>query len=252
MNFVSRLAARHERLEMKPAKAALTSPVSDRLRRVYVWDVVVRVTHWLLVLAIFTLAFTGIYIGDPFITESESGYASTMGTFRTVHFVTAIVFTLTVLVRIYWAFAGSAPARWPNFVPLTKKRRYEVKESLLFYLFRRKGFPPMLSHNPVAGLAYLGVYFLYFILILTGLGLYGQSADSYMGFFAFLADVFGGAQWARWIHHAAMWFILAFFVHHLYSSLLASIVEKNGTLESIFSGYKWIKDEDLTDEDLKK
>jgi len=37
-----------------------------------------------------------------------------------------------------------------------------------------------------------------------------------------------------------MWLLIGFFVHHLYSAWLMSEIERNGTLESIFSGYKFV------------
>jgi Ni/Fe-hydrogenase 1 B-type cytochrome subunit len=42
-----------------------------------------------------------------------------------------------------------------------------------------------------------------------------------------------------------MWLLLGFAVHHVYSSLLMSQVEQNATVESIFSGYKFVSKEDL-------
>lgn len=247
MNFIDRLNARFHRLEMKPANEARTSEPEEKLRRVYVWDLVVRLTHWLIALSIFTLSYTGYFIGNPSVeSPGEAGFLNTMGSYRLVHFYGAIVFTLSVLVRVYWMFFGSAPARWPNFLPVTKKRLGDTKETLKFYLFMRKTYPPALSHNPMAGLTYLAVFGIYFLIIFTGLGLYGASAsDSWLGFFAFFTEVFGGPQWARWIHHAGMWLLLAFFVHHFYSAVLASSIEKNGTLESIFTGYKWAPEHDI-------
>ena len=50
---------------------------------------------------------------------------------------------------------------------------------------------------------------------------------------------------ARWIHHIVMWLLLGFTVHHVYSAVLVAIIEKNGTLDSIFSGYKWVPRRDL-------
>jgi len=241
------LAARRGRIEMRTADPTRTSSVALNLQRVYVWDRVVRLSHWLIALSIFTLAFTGFYIGDPYVSAPMAGQANTMGTFRAVHFYAAIVFTLTVLSRIYWAFAGSDPARWPNFIPVTAKRRWEMKETLAFYLFRRARYPGVLSHNPLAGLSYVLLYCLYFMIILTGLGIYGASAhtESWMSSFAFFASIFGGLQWSRWLHHAGMWLVLGFFVHHLYSAILASVIEKNGTLESIFTGHKWVKHDEF-------
>jgi Ni/Fe-hydrogenase 1 B-type cytochrome subunit len=42
-----------------------------------------------------------------------------------------------------------------------------------------------------------------------------------------------------------MWFIWMFFVHHVYSAILMSQVEPTATLESIFSGHKFVPREDL-------
>ena len=57
--------------------------------------------------------------------------------------------------------------------------------------------------------------------------------------------MWSGLQQARWVHHVGMWLLLGFFVHHLYSAVLASVVEKNGILESIFTGYKWVRREQV-------
>jgi Ni/Fe-hydrogenase 1 B-type cytochrome subunit len=43
-----------------------------------------------------------------------------------------------------------------------------------------------------------------------------------------------------------MWLLLGFAVHHVYSSVLMSTVEANATVESIFSGNKFVPEEDLT------
>jgi Ni/Fe-hydrogenase 1 B-type cytochrome subunit len=42
-----------------------------------------------------------------------------------------------------------------------------------------------------------------------------------------------------------MWLLLGFAVHHVYSSVLMSTVEANATVESIFSGYKFVPEDDL-------
>ena len=63
--------------------------------------------------------------------------------------------------------------------------------------------------------------------------------------FASLEWLVGGLQYVRWIHHIVMWLLLGFAVHHVYSGILMSTVEANGTMESIFSGYKFVPPEDL-------
>lgn len=243
--------SKHFRMEMRVADSERTSR-GDGLRRVYVWDLVVRSTHWLIALSIGTLAVTGLYMGDPFIAvPGEAGAHFVMGTFHAVHYYASIVFTLAVLARVYWAFAGSPPAHWSNLIPVTRRRFKQMKESLLFYLFRRDRFPAMQSHNPLAGLMYAVVFGLYFVMILTGLGMYGASAhvDSPMSWFGFLASMFGGLQASHWLHHVVMWVLLVFIVQHVFSGLLSSLTEKNGTLESIFSGYKWAEQEEFDDDE---
>ncbi len=61
--------------------------------------------------SILVLSITGFYISDPFIgTVGIATNEFLMGTVRFIHFVTAFVFTSSVLFRIYWALAGFAPA----------------------------------------------------------------------------------------------------------------------------------------------
>jgi Ni/Fe-hydrogenase 1 B-type cytochrome subunit len=87
------------------------------------------------------------------------------------------------------------------------------------------------------------VYGLCLLAIATGLALYSVSAHSFMSGFSFLVPLVGGLQSARWIHHVVMWLLIGFAVHHVYSAILMSANECNATMESIFSGYKFIERE---------
>jgi Ni/Fe-hydrogenase 1 B-type cytochrome subunit len=74
----------------------------------YLWQLPVRLTHWITVISIGILTVTGIYIEKPFIgTNGLATNEYLMGSMRFVHFVTAFVFTTSVLFRIYWAFVGN-------------------------------------------------------------------------------------------------------------------------------------------------
>ena len=219
-------------------------PRRTALQRTYVWDLVVRLTHWLIAGSLVVLAVTGIYIGDPFIISAgPAGEHFVMGTMKVIHFYGSIVFTLAVLSRLLWLFVGSPNARWRNFIPVTAERRRALRETFLFYVFVRKRPPPSTGHNPLAGLAYVAVFVLYLVMIITGVALYSVSAGiaSPLRGFDFLLGPLGGAQTARWIHHVVMWLLIAFVVQHVYSAILMALVEKNGTIDSIFSGYKWVK-----------
>lgn len=222
-------------------------PSAD-LVRVYVWQWPVRITHWLIALSLIALAVTGIYIGYPFLrVPGEAGRQFVTGTVKVIHSYAAIVFTLSVLARVAWMFIGNAYSRWWNFLPVPRKRREGLLGTLEFYLFLLRKPPGFVGHNPLAGLAYLLVFFLYFVMIGTGFAMYSASSrvDSPMRFFEFLIPLFGGLQTARWIHHVTMWLLLGFAVHHVYSAILMSQVEANATMESIFSGYKFVPREDV-------
>jgi Ni/Fe-hydrogenase 1 B-type cytochrome subunit len=234
-----------------PAQPVVFEPKGeDTLVRVYVWGLVVRLCHWAIALSIFVLAVTGVYIGHPFIiVHGPAVQHHVMATVKLVHFSASIVFTLAVLSRIAWMFLSPNPyARWKQFLPVERKRQRHLWGTLLFYMFIKKEPPPAVGHNGLAGLTYVAVFALYLLMILTGLGMYSidASVGSWMRGFQFLVPLLGGTQTIRFIHHLVMWLLLAFMVHHISSALVMASNERNGVLDSIFSGFKWVprKDKD--------
>jgi len=216
--------------------------------RVYVWEWPVRVSHWLIAASIAILSVTGLYIANPWpFTTGLANQRSLMGLVKLVHSSTAIVFGLAVLSRVWWMFVGNNYARWDKFIPARRKRWLGVAPTLGYYLFRLRKPPGFVGHNPLAGLTYTFVFLIYFIMIGTGLALYSVSAHtaSPLRMFQFLVPIFGGLATARWLHHGFMWMLIGFAAHHVYSAILMSQVEANATMESIFSGYKFVPREDL-------
>jgi Ni/Fe-hydrogenase 1 B-type cytochrome subunit len=206
---------------------------------VYIWEWPVRVTHWITVAAIVSLSVTGLYIGAPL---QAVGSLLPMTTVKAIHSYSAIAFTLSVLSRVMWMFLGNDYARWDKFLLFRRKRLRGFATTLRFYLLGLRKPPGYLGHNPLAGLVYTLVILLFFLQIATGFAMYSASAalGSPMRWFTFLGPLFGGLQTARWLHHGIMWAIIGFAVHHVYSAVLMSQVEANATVESIFSGYKFV------------
>jgi Ni/Fe-hydrogenase 1 B-type cytochrome subunit len=194
------------------------------------------------------LSITGIYMGYPqLVVAGPAGEHFLMGTVKLVHFYSAIVFTLSVLSRIVWMFVGNKYARWDKFLPVGKLRRRGLAPTLKYYLFRLRKPPGFVGHNPLAGVTYTFVFLAFLAQIATGLALYASQAalGSPMKAFTFLIPWLGGLQTARFIHHVVMWLLWMFAVHHVYSSVMMSQVEANATVESIFSGYKFVPQDDL-------
>jgi Ni/Fe-hydrogenase 1 B-type cytochrome subunit len=222
----------------------------EKLVPTYVWDLIVRITHWTIFLTMIALAITGIYLGRPFVAAPGPARETfVMGWMKIVHSYAAIAFSLAVGSRIIWMFIGPRRSGWRNFVPTSKRRLRDMWGTFLFYIMIRPKPPASIGHNPLAGATYVAVFGLYLIMIFTGLALYSVSSHSYMHVFQFLLPLFHGVQWTRWIHHVVMWLLIGFSVHHFFSALLMSRVEKNGVLDSIFSGYKFLPKEMKPDDE---
>ena len=208
----------------------------------YVWEIPVRVTHWVNFLSILTLAATGFFIGSPKTLALEpSQYV--MGWVRFVHFTAAYVFTISVFSRIYWMFMGNRYASWREFFPIfTATGRRNMFETLKYYTFIGKKAPHPVGHNSLAGTAYSAVFLLYIVMILTGFALYTERAPrSAMHKVLAWMFVFFTNQGMRLTHHLVMWFLLAFAIHHVYSAWLMDVKERGGVMSSMFSGYKAVK-----------
>ena len=129
---------------------------------VYVWQLPVRITHWVTVICIGVLTVTGIFIAFPFMgTTGDAVNQYLMGDIRFAHFVAAFVFTVSVLFRIYWMFVGNKWANWRQFLPVQSWRRRGIRRMLGFYLFIRRKLPATIGHNPLAGMAYSVVFILF-------------------------------------------------------------------------------------------
>jgi Ni/Fe-hydrogenase 1 B-type cytochrome subunit len=213
------------------------------LKRVYVWEFPVRLTHWVNFLSILLLSFTGYYIGNPFIHAiSETEYI--MGWMRFLHFVSAYAFTVSFFIRIYWLIAGNEYASWRSYNPFSIQKIKELIELSKYYLFLRKE-PPHISpgHSACGIYAYLGLFIIFIIQILTGFALYSQSHVG--GLWKILGGwvlLITGEGYIRLIHHIIMWLILVFAIGHVYIGWFLDRQERNGLMSSIFSGFK-VKEE---------
>ncbi len=212
----------------------------------YVWEWPVRLTHWFNVISLIVLSVTGIYIGDPMLSVPQTD-SFVMGWMRVVHFGFAYLFAVSVVVRLLWMFFGNSHARWKAFVPWASKEGWRnIIGTFSWYTFLRKKPPYVVGHNALAAMAYSLVFILFAVQIVSGFALYGQYDPNglWASVTAPVLNLFSN-QGLRLTHHMIMWLVIGFAIHHVYSAWLMDIKEKNGTLSSIFSGYKFIDPKDL-------
>lgn len=217
---------------------------SDGRVRLYVWQVPVRLTHWVTAACIIVLSVTGLYIADPFLIPPGG---SVMTTIRLTHIVAAVVLLASGLLRTIWLLVGNRFARWSAFFPTNRRQATEVFQQAGFYMFVRKEIPKILGHNQLAAAAYLVLWALLLLEAVTGFALDGLlGSEPGATLFWWFRELIG-PQTIRLIHHLAMWAILAIALFHVYSSVLVDGLEKNGLLASIFSGYKYVTPEEIAE-----
>jgi Ni/Fe-hydrogenase 1 B-type cytochrome subunit len=215
------------------------------MKTVYVWEFPVRLAHWALAACIVVLSITGFYIGAPFIHAVENSELIMSG-FRFAHFTAAFIFCTAVFIRIYWMFAGNKYASYDQFIPISPERRRNVVDTGLFYAFFTDRLNCSTGHTALAGVTYTFLFCLYLTEIVTGSAMlyiaHGGGAMFWtMGGWS-LAVM--GVGYLRLIHHMVMWGILVFVLVHVYIGWHNDMIEKNGMISSIFSGYKNMECED--------
>ncbi|GAB4300569.1 MAG: Ni/Fe-hydrogenase, b-type cytochrome subunit [Desulfuromonadia bacterium] len=210
----------------------------------YVWEIPVRVTHWVTMISIVCLSITGFLIGNPRTLASETTQF-VMGWIRFIHFTFAYLFAVGLAVRLWWSIMGNQYAGWRQFFPWTTKQgRERIIDTLAYYSFLRKRVPHVVGHNPVASTIYTILMGFYLMMIATGFALYTEHRPGGFSWalFGWLTDFFPN-QYLRLAHHLGMWFIIGFVFNHIYTVWLMDIKERGGIVSSMFSGYKTIEKE---------
>ena len=213
--------------------------------RIYVWEIPLRLVHWTIVFSMIVLGTTGFYIGAPFISvPGEAIYNYVMGWMRFAHFTAAFFLAAAFILRVYWFIVGNEYSRFTGVFPATRDRIYGFWRQFLFYTFISSKRPHYVGHNPVAGLSYVGIYFLILLQGLTGLALYGETHPGGLWWTLF-SWMFAIApnNVLRLVHHLLMWVFIAFFLVHLYMGGLNDVLERSGILSSIVTGYKNFEEE---------
>lgn len=217
------------------------------LREVYVWELPVRIYHWINMLSIVALCITGYVIGNPpaFMKGTEASLNYWFGSVRFIHFVFAFLFFFNFVFRLYWGFAGNEFARWYNFIPLKRCQWKEVMDVIrvdVLQLTHKK--IDSIGHNSLASVIYFITFLLFLLQCLTGFGMYAAMSKSFLPkLFAWIVPLLGGDLHARQLHHVLMWGFILFAIVHVYLVFYHDYVERRGVTSSMIGGWKFIEED---------
>lgn len=220
-------------------------------KRVYIWELPVRIFHWVTATATPILIITGFIIANPPALTStvEATNLHLFGMIRTIHFITAFVLVSVLVYRIYWSFAGNKFANWRMFIPYTKKGLknilYVLKVDILLMKDKKHKLSNVsIGHNYLAAFSYFIMTLIFILQVFTGFALYSDNATWFLPkLFHFILPLFGGDIIVRYIHHICTWIFMAFIVIHVYLVLYHDYVEARGEASAMISGYKFIRAE---------
>jgi Ni/Fe-hydrogenase 1 B-type cytochrome subunit len=224
---------------------------TNDFKRVLVWELPVRLFHWLNALCITVLAITGFIIANPpaLMSSAEAIDSYWFGTVRAIHFITAYIFLLNAIIRVYWAFRGNFYSNWRAFIPYSKKARRNIwhvlKVDILLQNEEEEVYKNIsVGHNYVASFSYVILFLLALVQIFTGFGLYAPTSGWWLPkLFAWVPHLIGDEVTTRLIHHISTWLFIIFTLIHVYLVFYHDWLEGRGESSSMISGYKFVRKE---------
>ena len=192
-----------------------------------VWDPLVRLFHWTLVIA-FVLAYCTQSewfeeIRDRLFSEEE---------LQTLHVWAGYTLAGLLLFRLLWGFVGPRYARFSDFVYGPREVLIYVKDVLTLRA------PRHLGHNPAGGMMIIVLLLSLTITVTAGLMLYG--ADKGLGPLAsLLANSSDGAIDAfKELHEFFANFTVILVVGHLIGVVWESLLHRENLARAMITGRK--------------
>jgi Ni/Fe-hydrogenase 1 B-type cytochrome subunit len=218
------------------------SPVD--YRRVYVWELPVRVYHWINAVALVALCITGYLIGAPIrLFYAARGLSSSTGSAGCGSFTSlaAFVYVFNFLARLYWGFVGNKYSSWRAFFPLKRSQQQEIVDVIKADVLETKMHGPISTgHNSLAGLIYFFTFLAFVFQTITGFALYSSMSNSWLPrMFTWIVPLMGGEFGVRFWHHLFLWFFVTFIIIHIYLAFYHDYIEGRGTVSSIIGGWKF-------------
>jgi cytochrome b len=169
-------------------------------KQIVVWDIPVRIFHWLLV-----LCFAGAWLS----AESEK--------YQLIHYAFGYTAGALVLFRIIWGFVGTKYARFYNFLKGPKAIVAHTKQVLSGQHSEKYA-----GHNPAGAVVMVLLMLLILAIVLTG--------------YWNVKELFGDA--AEELHEGLANIMLAIVGLHVTAAIVMSFLEKQNLVKSMVTGKK--------------
>jgi len=193
--------------------------MNTAIAQVRVWDVPVRLFHWLLVTG-FALAYL----------TAEVHLA-------VIHVWLGYALIALLLFRVVWGFVGTPYARFRSFI-------FSVPETLVYVRSLRGGRPlHYYGHNPAGALMVFALLAVLVAIFISGLLV--QAAIDFDGPLLFLANAVSDDT-AYFFRHAHDWLVnvaLVLISLHLLGVLQGSIRHQENLVRAMVTGMKKVVDE---------
>ena len=188
---------------------------------------VVRVTHWVNVVALTIMVGSGLRIfnahpsfariGETFCCYPFEGksiplwltFGGWLAGARNWHFAMMWVLVLNGLVYLGFVYLHG---EWRDLVPRRGDAR-DAWQMARFYLFLRRDHPRQGKHNALQKLAYFSLPVVAAVAVLSGIAIWKPVQ------LAPLTALFGGYVWARYFHFLAMLAVVALSAGHVFMVL---------------------------------
>ena len=176
-----------------------------------VWDLPIRLFHWLLVLCIVGSVVSVNIGGNAMEWHAYFGYS----------------ILVLLLFRIVWGFIGSTHARFASFFP--------SKENLLNYLSGKS--PRVLGHNPLGAISVFALLFVLSVQVFTGL-----FVDDEIAFQGPLSKYVSNSMVSIFsqIHEGNQFLIYTFIAIHIAAIVYYRKIKGEDLIGPMFSGDKEI------------
>ena len=176
-----------------------------------VWDPLVRIFHWTLVLAFFI----------AYITEED---------FLTLHTFAGYTVLGLLVFRVLWGLVGTRHARFSDFIYSPATIKQFIKDTLSL---RAKRY---LGHNPAGGAMILLMIISLVITSVSGIAVYG--AEEQLGPMAgWFSHGFWGEAFEELHEFFANFTLLLVFIH-VSGVVVESLIHKENLVRSMINGLK--------------